>query len=331
MKKYFLIAMSLMLATTLSISFIACDFGDDDDDDPIEIDLNSIIGVDAKIVGTWYNGVSEGWDYADGVLVNHWKDIDETTKRSFHIFKGQEDGTYSDNTTEPEWQLLQLDANGTFSRSNEDGDDELSGRFAADKGYFVAYFNGILDVRQYRFSETGQLMLITEKYNEDKELVGREIDYFEKVEDGIDPRVVGTWYNYIDDYKEYYNGVLRLHWEDLSDTERCFFEVIDGKETGEYSIEKRRELTWGEIVFHGDGTWTEEGQLTESTPKENLEYYSGTFTTSNNTMTITEGEDVYQVSYLFDKDMLLIFGEHIDGDWTSKSISYYERGGYPYK
>lgn len=115
-----------MMVAMLSVGFTACGYDDDDEGE-------SVNANDSRIVGTWHSVISESWDYEDGVLVEHWKDMSATSTRIFEMVNGVESGKYRDGSHSPEWEEYTFASDGNYRLKNEDG-DVLCGIYNAFNG-----------------------------------------------------------------------------------------------------------------------------------------------------------------------------------------------------
>lgn len=167
MKKFFYAAMALLMAMTASTALVAC--GDDDDDD-----INN--GIDSRIVGTWNSTVSEGWDYEDGALADHWLDLNATTTRNYEIVNGKETGKYFDEDHDAEWEEVTFKADGTFTATNEDA-ESMSGTYSTANGKLIAKVGTDESSVDYEF-KNGQLVLTSDVKGSDWREV--EVSYYNK-------------------------------------------------------------------------------------------------------------------------------------------------------
>ncbi|MBR3726130.1 MAG: hypothetical protein IKN21_00790, partial [Prevotella sp.] len=130
--------------------------------------------------------------------------------------------------------------------------------------------------------------------------------------------------------KIYKNDVLVTHWKDIDDGKSMrVYEIIDGKDTGEYHDYINHEVWWDEVTFNSNGVVT--------INNSSLEPYGGTFVTSDGVMTITDSSNgkVYQIPYEI-KDGILIFTAdqrkvYRDQGYSYLTITHYQRENYPYK
>ena len=159
--------MALLMAMTASTALVAC--GDDDDDD----NNNGI----SRIVGTWNSTVSEGWEYEDGALTDHWLDLNATTTRNYEIVDGKETGKYFDENHDAEWEDVTFKADGTWNATNEDNDN-MSGTYSTVNGKLIVKVgNEIESSVSYEF-KNNQLVLTSDVKGDDWREV--EVSYLDK-------------------------------------------------------------------------------------------------------------------------------------------------------
>ena len=174
-KTYFWSLFTLLVMGLCSVSLASC--GDDDDDNG---DNGGSSGgkVTGNIVGTWHSTVSEGWEYRDGVLVSHWKDLDETTTRLYTVANGRETGEYRDMTVNAQWEEVTFNNNGTWTSTNED-DEGSKGRYSLSGDILRVYSDDGYETEMTVKFEGGQMLLTMEEYD-DGELESREVIYYDK-------------------------------------------------------------------------------------------------------------------------------------------------------
>lgn len=146
----------------------------------------------------------------------------------------------------------------------------------------------------------------------------------------VDKRLVGTWYSTTSEVWEYKNDVLVTHCKYIDDGKSMrVYEIIDGKDTGEYHDYINHEVWWDEVTFNSNGVVTVNNSSEEP--------YGGTFVTSDGVMTITDSSNgkVYHIPYEI-KDGILIFTAdqrkvYRDQGYSYLTITHYHKGSYPYK
>lgn len=170
-KKNFLHVLTVMMVAMLCVGFISC--GGDDGE-------NTSGAIDSRILGTWYSTVSEGWDYVDGITVNHWRDKDEYTTINYNVVNGV-DGVPTPYTSDkPEWQEITFSNDGTYYLINEEGHGYKGTFTTPNNNKINLYYNGsLISSDSYIFNEEGQLVVTMDEYD-DGELESREIAYYNR-------------------------------------------------------------------------------------------------------------------------------------------------------
>ncbi|MBR1668249.1 MAG: hypothetical protein IJ693_08220 [Bacteroidaceae bacterium] len=175
MKKNYLWSMlTTVMVAMLSIGFVSC--GDDDDDNG-----GGTSGGSSALVGTWYSIISEGWEYEDGELTGHWKDLSATSTRVYEVQNGRETGQYHDYSSgdEAEWEETTFTQDGKWTSTNEDG-ETTTGTYTVSNGKINLFmYNTFVNSVKYSISNN-QLVLTSEEYDDDGQLEEREIIYYNK-------------------------------------------------------------------------------------------------------------------------------------------------------
>jgi hypothetical protein len=135
--------------------------------------------------------------------------------------------------------------------------------------------------------------------------------------------IVGTWHRVSHECWEYEKGVLVDHSQESLTSIRSF-EVVKGKETGNYRDYNNVEPEWIEQMFGADGTF--------ATYANGVKRVSGTYSISNDSINCVFGVYSTTAKYSFEGDQLVLTGNGYKGDeLITRNIEYYDRGAYPDK
>ena len=136
----------------------------------------------------------------------------------------------------------------------------------------------------------------------------------------VDSRVVGTWTSTIGEGWTWDHGVLTDHWKDESATRTRNYIVVNGVETGEYTVYTRDEPEWTTVTFNADGTFMgsndEESGIT------------GSFTAQNGVLTYISMIGADQWNYSFEGTTMKLVQEEESYNIKQREINWYVKGLY---
>ena len=168
-RRIFWSILSIVVVAMLSFGLSSCNKDDDGDGEGGGAN-------DSRIVGTWHFVSKESWEYTKGVLVDHRKE-NATSTRIYEVVNGKETGKYRDSCYGIELVEYTFGVDGSFYAINDDADEE-SGTYIASNGNLkltVGNFSGV-----FKYSYSGDQLIITMEESNGKELEYRSINYLDK-------------------------------------------------------------------------------------------------------------------------------------------------------